>query len=84
VDNPSMIVNYLHRIYKPYSDFRYHVTGARLIAYNEAWDKIKGTTHTELMGSRGQMPYDKGDKELHTLQQIIISRLESLKNISQF
>ena len=83
IDNPSMIVNYLHRIYEPYSTFRYHVTGERLIAYNKAWDKIKGTTHEELMGSRGQMPYDKGDKELHTLQQVIISKLEALKKIAQ-
>lgn len=83
IDNPSMIVNYLHRLYAPYSAFRYHVTGERLTAYNEAWHKIKGTTHEELMGSRGQASYDKGDKELHKLQQIIISRLEALKQIAK-
>lgn len=83
IDNPSMVVNYLHRLYAPYSAFRYHVTGERLTAYNEAWHKIKGTTHEELMGSRGQASYDKGDKELHKLQQIIISRLEALKQIAK-
>jgi hypothetical protein len=83
IDNPSMIVNYLHRLYDPYSVFRYHVTSERLIAYNKAWDTIRGTTHQELMGSRGQAPYKKGDQELHKLQQIIISRLEDLKKIAK-
>lgn len=83
VDNPSMIVNYLHRLYEPYSIFRYHVTGERLIAYNKAWDTVRGTTNEELRGNSPTGSYDWEDKELHKLQQIIISRLEDFKKITK-
>ncbi len=78
VTNPGLIVNYLHRIYAPYSAFRYHVPGDRLAAYEKAWEILRGTTNKELEGF-----YKFGDPELLKRQQIVISRLEALRNIAK-
>ena len=82
IDNPSLIVNYLHRLYAPYSAFRYHVTCKRLIAYNEAWEAVRRTSNEELQGNSPSGSYGADDKELKRLQQIIISRLEKLRKVA--
>lgn len=83
IDQPSLVVNYLHRIYEPFSTFRYHISEDRLAAYNDAWKAIHGTTHKELTGKDGKTCFEKGDKELQRLQQIIIGRLEALKEMAE-
>jgi hypothetical protein len=59
--------------------FRIHLNGRRLHAFNAAWEKLQGTTETEMIGPSGQAIFlpDQA-KEHQPVKQVLISRLQAL------
>jgi hypothetical protein len=80
---PHAVRARFHRLYTPYLMFKPHLKGGRLTGYEEAWKKLQGTTMEEVQGSSPTASYDKASPELHKIQNMIMSRLEALREIVQ-
>ncbi len=81
-DVPDMVrCSFRSRLYAPYSRFRLHLQGKRLIAYNEAWKKLVGTQSEEVSEKYGGIFDKSNSEELKNIQEMLVGRLETLRKI---
>jgi hypothetical protein len=63
-----------------YLRFRIHLKGRHLRALDKAWQELAQTTESEMVGNSGNGVFaDNQSEELHKVQKILISRLESFR-----